>query len=420
MPLISSAPIAWTGGRLPSAVAWLWGAALLLPYPAIPVGSNSGLQLGHFMIVALTPVALLAFQSIARAWIATAALVGPQFIGLLATGLRQVDFNATIFYVVALMAIPVTAHLFQKQPRALLLGVCSALALHGVIGLYQEFSFSRNEFPLRFLFVNPSFAEYTDEWTAIYAEFVKRPFGLTPEPSALLSFASPWVLLLGWAALDPSRWKGDPYFRLTIPRAIGLLAVVVTFALSMSGGLAFFAAGAGALAIVYVLRNGNRGPIRTTLILAILVAALWDALSVFLERLESESGQLGSWNERAISLLLGLRFIGDANFLELWFGYGAGAVSTMAHLAQVTGAVHSMVLTYVVAYGLIGAIGLVVFVAATLKAVSNTADPVVWLILIGVWASGPLLITNYNQLLALWGFIALPLVASPLHSASRR
>lgn len=394
-------------------VAWLWGAALLLPYPAFPIGSNAGLQVGHVLIIALSPFALLGYRLIPRAWLGAAALLVPQVIGLFATGLRQVDFNATVFYMLALLALPVTAYIFRLQPRAFLTGVCTALALHGLVGLYQSFAFTRNEFPLQWLFVNPSFAEFTDEWAQIYAEYVKRPFGLTPEPSALLSFAAPWVLLLGWTSFDPSRWNGRPYFELTLARVLGLAALIITFVLSTSGGLIFFGAGAVALVLIHAVRKGEEGAIRTALIIIAVVAALWAAQLLVVDRYESEFEQLGSWDERAISMMLGLRFIGQAGLIELWFGYGAGTVSTMADRAQSTAAIHSMVLTYVVANGLVGAIGLLVFAAVLLRSAWRSGDALVWSILLGVWLSGPLFVTSYEQLLGLWGFLALPLVVSP-------
>ena len=85
-----------------------------------------------------------------------------------------------------------------------LAAACAAILVHAMIGLYQVYSFSHDEFPLLFLYRNPSFKSM-EEWAPIYARYMKRPCGLFPEPSAMAASLGPWLVLLAGLLLDPRR-----------------------------------------------------------------------------------------------------------------------------------------------------------------------------------------------------------------------
>ena len=90
--------------------------------------------------------------------------------------------------------------------REVLAAAGAAIVLHSLIGLYQLYSFSKDQFPLLFLYVNPSFLSM-EEWghdIHDYARYVKRPCGLFPEPeSAMAASLGPWIVLLAGLLLDP-------------------------------------------------------------------------------------------------------------------------------------------------------------------------------------------------------------------------
>src|SRR5262249_39481749 len=81
-----------------------------------------------------------------------------------------------------------------------------AMVIHALIGLYQVYSFTKDEFPLLFLYRNPSFRSM-EAWSPIYARFIKRPCGLFPEPSAMAASLGPWLVLLTGLLLDPTQAK---------------------------------------------------------------------------------------------------------------------------------------------------------------------------------------------------------------------
>ena len=114
----------------------------------------------------------------------------------------------------------------------MLAAACAAIFVHALIGFYQVRSFSHDEFPLLFLYRNPSFKSM-EEWSRVYAVYIKRPCGLFPEPSAMAASLGAWLVLLAGLLLDPSTGKrsaGGGKFAV-IALALGFVLV----ALSRSG-----------------------------------------------------------------------------------------------------------------------------------------------------------------------------------------
>lgn len=390
-------------------LAALWGLAIFLPYPAIPAGANTGLQIGHLMMAVLVPLAVVHRHRIAWAWYAYLLLAVPQFIGVFAQGFSSMSMNAAVVQIITMLVIPVTALVFQSRPRTMLAAVCVALAFHGAVGIWQWFAFDSHEFPLAGLFVNPSFAPYDDEQIELYSEYVQRPMGLTPEPSAMMTMTMGWVLLLLSASVDGSARNGVPFFRLTAWRVIGLGMFLFTMVISKSGGVGFFGAGLAALILINVTRHHERRPgLALATLVGFIVAAV---LSYFhlMQRVESETTQRGSWDERSISIQIGFRLIRDADFLQMLFGYGGGEVSRIADRLQSTAAVHSWLLSELVGYGLVGLVGLIGLVVLIGRAAARSGDPWSWVIMMAVWATGPTLLTGYIHLLSTWAFLAIPL-----------
>src|SRR5205823_6259127 len=118
--------------------------------------------------------------------------------------------------------------------REVLAAAAAAIVVHGLVGIYQAYSFANDEFPLLFLFKNPSFKSM-EEWHQVYARYIKRPCGLFPEPSAMGASLGPWLVLLSGLLIDPAPAK----------------------ALGWRGGRSAVAAVAGGFALVAMSRSGS-------------------------------------------------------------------------------------------------------------------------------------------------------------------
>jgi len=349
-------------------------------------------------------------------------LVVAQPVSLLVNGLQPGDFNATLASIYVLLAIPVTALLFRFHPRQLLLGVVLIFCVHGLAGLWQLNAFTEDRFPFSAVFVNPSFNVMTPDWMDVYARYVKRPFGLFPEPSSLLASTGPWLLLLiaallGGSGVSQTNRQLPPTW-LTLS-GLGLLAA--TMIMSASGALIILA---GGMALIMLALSGRMIVTRPAVLALVSVALLSVAVlisSTLTQRLDGELAQTGgSWVSRLSSLRLGIGLLASAGVTNLWFGQGAAEVAMLTQREASLDAVQSWILTYVVANGLLGAIALIACALFLVWSVCHTAQPWVWAALILAWAAGPAIVTAYNSLFGIWGFVALPLtIADQMHGYRR-
>ncbi len=398
----------WARDRY-NVLAALWGFFIFLPYPAIPVGGNTGLQMGHLMLLGLAPLAFIHRERIALAWYAYLLLAVPQFIGIFAQGFSSMSMNAAVVQMFTMLVIPATSLIFKSRPRTFLAAVCAVLSLHGVVGIWQWIAFEQGQFPLAWLYLNPSFAPFDATAIETYVEYIKRPFGITPEPSALMTMTTGWMLLLLSASIDRSQRGGVPFFRLTPWRLLGLSTLLFTMVLSESGGVMFFGAGMAVLILLNVARHHDRAPglSLATIIGFVLVGVL--AILHLTTRVERETGQLGSWDERSISIRIGFRLIRDADLMQMIFGYGGGEVSRIADRLQSTQAVHSWFLSEVVGYGLLGTLGLIGVAILIGRAIARSGDAATWTVIMLVWVVGPAILSGYIHLLSSWALLAIPL-----------
>lgn len=400
-------------------LAAIWGVVIFLPYPALPAGGSTGVQMSHLMLALLTPLAIIHRHRIALAWYGYLLLAVPMFVGVFAQGFRSFSLNAAALQGYTFLVIPVTALIFQSRPRTFLAAVCAVISLHGAVGIWQWFAFPKGEFPLGWIFINPSFSPFDAEAVETYVEYIKRPFGITPEPSSMMTMVMAWVLLLLSAGIDGSTRNGVPFFRLTRLRLLGLAGMLFTMVISESGGVAFFGAGLAALVLINVGRHHHRRPgFAIATVAGFVVAAVFTFLHLQ-TRVASETGQQGSWDERGISIKIGFRLIRDADVWQMLFGYGGGEVSRIADRLQSTSAVHSWFLSEIVGYGLLGVIGLIGLAILIGRAVSRSGDPLTWAVILGVWMIGPSFLTSYNLLPSSWAFLAIPLSLSHLGVADQ-
>ncbi|MBV8608919.1 MAG: hypothetical protein JO034_15855, partial [Singulisphaera sp.] len=231
---------------------WARGAArgfafsCFFPYPALSLGGNTGLQLSQAL--SLAAVLFLCARAAGRPLRALLLILGPVAL--------SASFNLTFGDppdpdIVPKESIALALALVVLGPaewvaggdlfRETLAAAGAAIVVHALIGLYQVYSFAHDEFPLLFLYENPSFKSM-EEWHRIYVRYIKRPCGLFPEPSAMAASLGPWLVLLAGLLLDPSSgrrfgWRGKKL------AAAALALGSVLIALSRSGAaLAIMAA----------------------------------------------------------------------------------------------------------------------------------------------------------------------------------
>jgi hypothetical protein len=397
----------------------VWGFALacFFPYPALALGGNTGLQVSHALSLAGAP--LLCGRAPGRPLLALLLLLSAVYLSgfanLLAGEVASVD-------VLPKEAVALTLALSVLWPSdwaarrgtfaAVLRAAALAMLVHAAIGLYQVYSFAHDEFPLLWLYRNPSFKSM-ESWSGIYARYIKRPCGLFPEPSAMGASLGPWLVLLSGLVLDPRLgrglgWRGG---RLAVS-ALG--AGFALLALSRSGS-AFPTMGA---VLAVWAASTLRGPVRrgvgrrvvSLLVLAGVVLGLGYAAvrlgQGFGSRVES------SWGLRWLSIRAGLA--ASTEPFGLLFGVGPGQSTPVLrrHLAWVPLpedqdelAVFSLAVSYYMENGLIGLLAMLGALGLAVRAIARSDAVVLGLAALGTWLVGTVAVTSYLPLSAIWLFL---------------
>ena len=190
-----------------SRTAWLFAFAYFFPYPALAIGRNTGLQVSQ--VAALAAIPFLVARPPGRSFRAMLLLLGPVFVSMFLNHMfadvpsPNTLVNYPIGLALAVFVIWPADWLADRDLfREVLAAAGAAIVLHLLIGLLQLYSFSKDQFPLLFLYMNPSFMSM-QEWAEAYALYCKRPCGLFPEPSAMAASLGPWIVLLAGLLLDP-------------------------------------------------------------------------------------------------------------------------------------------------------------------------------------------------------------------------
>ncbi len=192
-----------------SRAAWLFAFACFFPYPVLAIGNNTGLQMSQ--AAALAAIPFLVARPPGRSFRATLLLLGPVFVSMF---LNHMFADVPSPDVLVKEAIAITLAVVVIWPadwladrdlfREVLAAVGAAIVLHSLIGLLQLYSFSKDEFPLLFLYAtDPSIGKSAFEFSEGFALYSKRPFGLFQEPSAMAAALGPWIVLLAGLLLDP-------------------------------------------------------------------------------------------------------------------------------------------------------------------------------------------------------------------------
>ena len=190
-----------------SRAAWLFAFAYFFPYPALAIGRTTGLQVSQ--VAALAAIPFLVARPPGRSFWAILLLLGPVFVSTflhhMFADIPSPDLLVKVSIALALAVLviwPADWLADRDLFREVLAAAGAAIVLHLLIGLLQLYSFSKNQFPLLFLYVNPSFMSVQEMYVG-YALYNKRPCGLFPEPSAMAASLGPWTVLLAGLLLNP-------------------------------------------------------------------------------------------------------------------------------------------------------------------------------------------------------------------------
>ena len=170
-------------------------------FPAIPVGRTGALTIPFFLAAALAVIWLRRLRTSEwwpYAWIMAPLVVSGCYVLIVGAALAPaVVPKAVVAVALPLFVLIPARHLLRGgYGERFVLGAAYAILVHAAVGAYQVFAFERAQFPFAELMrTNPGMAMSPEE-IPTYVEYVKRPFGLFAEPSAMAACVGPWLVLI--------------------------------------------------------------------------------------------------------------------------------------------------------------------------------------------------------------------------------
>jgi hypothetical protein len=405
--------------RLRARVALLVSFSSFFVFPALPIGRTAALTIP----VALAGIVILA--SLPRikgsecspyAWIMVPVMVSGWYVLFVGTALApEVVPKAVVATAMSLVVvIPALRLLHDGYGDQFVVGAALAILVHAALGAYQVFAFERSEFPFADLMnTNPGMALVAQD-PATYAEYVKRPFGLFAEPSAMAACVGPWLVVISRAVFSRS---GGGSRRRTLVLALALASGLWLVVVSKSGMSAPIVAGTAltALAAAFSWRRHSVATRAAGLVLggAIAVGSLmWlsENASARFDLPENDS-----WQARLESLKVGVRSLAASldsrdSFLG---GVGPGqayfAVNSSDRRYQAghdVTAVWSVGLNYALESGLLGVAAMLWVAACAVWSIWASRDRFAGAVCAAVWLTGIFFATSYAGQPALWTGLA--------------
>jgi O-antigen ligase len=277
------------------------------------------------------------------------------------------------------------------------------------------YSFARDEFPLPGLYQNPSFKSFITEDPESYALYVKRPFGMFPEPSAMAASIGPWLVLIVGLLLYPKLRHGM-IRGLKVQLLLAAVGGVALILLSSSGFtvwllISLLLVGLPALKD-RVLRLHRLGSLLAMSAFVLVgVALVYFSLAHVGSRLDIQENS--SWSARLASLVWGLSYLGTSPS-DLLFGVGPGQSYLILQSPEASNllpessgeltvtAVWSVVVLYIQEMGLLGAVALALTLALVLRAIMRSSARLLGSSCLLAWLVGLLLTTSYLPMLPIW------------------
>lgn len=367
----------------------------LVPYPSVLViGGEVGVTASALVAVAVLAVnfARLVGQRLLLVAVSLVLTLGVSaYVNGVILGVSSVERSTAVVLTLCLSLLPMLAMLCvysEKTRRAILLGVCFAIALHIIVAVVQIQAFGNNRFPFLDLYVNPSYADIR-AGSEEYALYVKRPFGVFPEPSAMAAVLGPFAILLMQVRRDVSGLSAS----LMLFAALGGATLIV---LSQSVYTLMFIPLFLLASFPSIVQRFGRWP---SALVVMLVAVL--GIAVRVSGPQSLIAENESLRYRFGSLVAGLRlWVESLGSMML----GSGPGSTVERLAEggyPFNAVHSVALTFLVELGIL----VVIPIVALLFALRECARVHFYSVL--AWAFAVTFTTGYSALAGLWVFLAL-------------
>jgi hypothetical protein len=422
--MMPSNPVGPLKGRTPS----LWDTAAFLlafvccfPNPALPIGSSTGLQAGQIMALLSLPLILVSGlpkrQTLVLLLLLLPVLVSGFLVVLTGRALsNEVVLKSTVATaLVFLVLVPAGKVANKRYALPLLSGLAWGVMLNVAVGLYQVYSFARDEFPLPGLYQNPSFKSFITEDPESYALYVKRPFGMFPEPSAMAASISPWLVLIVGLLLYPKLRHGM-IRGLKVQLLLAAVGGVALILLSSSGFtvwllISLLLVGLPALKD-RVLRLHRPGSLLAMIAFVLVgVALVYFSLAHVGSRLDIQENS--SWSARLASLVWGLSYLGTSPS-DLLFGVGPGQSYLLLQSPEASNllpessgeltvtAVWSVVVLYIQEMGLLGAVALALTLALVLRAIMRSSARLLGSSCLLAWLVGLLLTTSYLPMLPIW------------------
>lgn len=380
-----------------------------IPYPALTVGNRSAIQIGNALTVIMClPMLGVSWRrkSFHICWLLLLPLcLSTLKVALMGDGDAAICLKSVTTRSLSCLTILAAQFYAPTYALEMLTGIALATLIHFAVGIWQMYSFTTGDFPMAELYVNSSFLSVQD-MTKTIANYIQRPFGIFPEPSAMSSSLAPWVLfwiahLCGFIRLkrEPARWQRILFAAAAV---CGLLLII----LSRSGHSIVTLLPVVLFAALWFTRSRATG--RTYLIILlvcciVLPLLLWLGAEVMSDRLggKSDVGN-SSWEERFSSLWVGFMMVANGDAATVLFGIGPGLCAPVVWGVQKFDAVWSVLLNYVYETGLVGAI-VVGYVGQYLWRIwKSQRFNLVFASIAFVWLIGVLLTTSYEQLLPIW------------------
>jgi hypothetical protein len=410
----SAANWAMPAGRLAALAAFALGFLGFLPYPAIPAGGNSAVQMGNALcFLLIIPVFFMSWRK--RPFFLYVVIQVPLVLSAVKVAMVQqagmeICIKTMLVWAMSCMTLLVSQLYLPRFSLQIFTGIACATIIHLLVGLWQAYVFlTGGEFPLLFLYLNPSFLSVPDQARDL-VRYVQRPFGLFSEPSAMSSSLAPFVLIwmaeacgLVKFAFQPARWQKA----LFSVAAIGALLLIIS---SRSGHAL------ATLAIVVVfglvwLKNARASVwnfLVTMFVFGIVLPlAIWLTYLAVGDRVAEARGANESWQDRSNSLIMGFKIWTHTDLATLALGVGNGLSANLLLKQYGLDAVWSVLLTYIYEAGLIGAAAVAWVSVYLVRIWRNTNCNLVYAMVLFVWLVGITVTTSYNQLLPIWITLAL-------------
>lgn len=386
---------------------WLYFVfiSVFFPFPAIPIGNTTGLQIGHMCAVLFLIFNPFWIRQCSSLFLAFSLIVLPSVFSLL-FDFSSINFNNTVSFFAAMILLVIGDISTQQRYVIFVRSISFAVIFHSLIGVVQQIWYLNEDFPLLGLYINPSFSTVIDDdnWK-IYAYYTKRSFGLFPEPSAMFASISPFLVFLGYKVFTGQfhKWESK---RDQLIQTLALFMGGVLVVSGRSGGTPALIVALLPALYIYMQKVWKKPTLMSLMTIffgcILFIYFGYMALEGVSERFDAEVVAEGSWSERINSIEYGLLSIVSGDFIEMFFGYGLGMVSPLTYAATGASSVHSWIVGYFMGHGIVGVVFFLIFLSISFLSIKKSDSKIQGLSILFVWLVSASVVTGYLQLLSMW------------------